>query len=71
MKIDYEKKPPLIELPNEHFVRSWHYVDGAPYMKFLPDGKIKFIPKVGKPYIVETAFSKLGTRVANIQEEEV
>lgn len=71
MKIDYEKKPPLIELPNNHFVKSWHYVDGAPYIKFLPDGKIKFIPKTGQAYTVETVFSKLNKKMANINEEEV
>ena len=30
MVIDYEKEPPLIDLGNDHFVKSWLYVDGAP-----------------------------------------
>ena len=29
MKIDYEKKPPLIDFGNGHTVKSWLYVDGA------------------------------------------
>lgn len=33
MKIDYEKKPPMIDLGNEHFVKSWLYVKGAPEIK--------------------------------------
>ncbi|MDO5089120.1 MAG: ABC transporter ATP-binding protein [Leptotrichiaceae bacterium] len=30
MKIDYERKPPIIDVGNDHFVKSWLYVDGAP-----------------------------------------
>ncbi|RRD40635.1 ABC transporter ATP-binding protein [Leptotrichia sp. OH3620_COT-345] len=30
MKIDYERKPPMINMGNDHFVKSWLYVDGAP-----------------------------------------
>ena len=30
MKIDYERKPPMIDLGNGHLVKSWLYVDGAP-----------------------------------------
>ena len=30
MKIDYERKPPLIDLGNGHFVKSWLYVKSAP-----------------------------------------
>ena len=30
MVIDYEENPPLVDLGNGHFVRSWLYVDGAP-----------------------------------------
>ncbi len=30
MKIDYEKKPPIIDLGNGHLVKSWLYVEGAP-----------------------------------------
>ena len=30
MKIDYERKPPLIDLGNGHFVKSWLNVKGAP-----------------------------------------
>jgi len=33
MKIDYERKPPLIDLGNGHFVKSWLYVKGAPKIK--------------------------------------
>ncbi len=33
MKIDYEKKPPMIDLGNGHFVKSWLYVKGAPKVK--------------------------------------
>jgi oligopeptide transport ATP-binding protein OppD len=33
MKIDYEKKPPLIDFGNGHTVKSWLYVDGAPKIK--------------------------------------
>ena len=33
MKIDYEKKPPMIDLGNGHFVKSWLYVKGAPEIK--------------------------------------
>lgn len=34
MKIDYEKKPPMIDLGNEHYVKSWLYVDEAPKIEF-------------------------------------
>lgn len=30
MKIDYERKPPMIDLGNDHFVKSWLYVENAP-----------------------------------------
>ena len=33
MKIDYEKKPPLIDFGNGHTVKSWLYLDGAPKIK--------------------------------------
>lgn len=33
MKIDYEKKPPMIDLGNGHYVKSWLYVEGAPKIK--------------------------------------
>ena len=33
MKIDYERKPPMIDLGNGHLVKSWLYVDGAPKIK--------------------------------------
>ena len=33
MNIDYEKKPPMIDLGNGHFVKSWLYVDGAPIIE--------------------------------------
>jgi len=33
MKIDYERKPPMIDLGNGHLVKSWLYVDGAPKVK--------------------------------------
>lgn len=65
LKIDYERKPPLVEVTKKHFVRCWHYTDGAPEMKFLPDGNILMKPKVGDPYIIKTSFSNL--KIANIQ----
>ena len=34
MVIDYQKKPPMIDLGNGHFVKSWLYVDGAPKVEF-------------------------------------
>ena len=58
MKIDYEKKPPMVEFPNKHFVKSWLYVDGAPDMKFLPDGRIRITPVDKEEYIVESEFYK-------------
>ena len=39
MKIDYERKPPMIDLGGGHFVKSWLYVDGAPKIEFLKDEK--------------------------------
>lgn len=30
MVVDYQKKPPMIDLGNGHFVKSWLYVEGAP-----------------------------------------
>lgn len=33
MKIDYERKPPMIDLGNDHFVKSWLYVEGAPVVE--------------------------------------
>lgn len=33
MKIDYERKPPMIDLGNGHIVKSWLYVKGAPEVK--------------------------------------
>ena len=33
MKIDYERKPPMIDLGNGHLVKSWLYVEGAPKIK--------------------------------------
>lgn len=58
MQIDYEKKPPMIELDNNHFVKSWLYVDNAPEMKFLDDGRIQITSKDGKEQIIETAHYK-------------
>lgn len=69
MKIEYEKKPPMVELENEHFVKSWIYVDGAPDLKFLPDGRLKITPVDGESYIVNTDYSKKGKKIANIKEE--
>lgn len=40
MKIDYERKPPIIDLGNGHVGKSWLYVDGAPDMHFNEDGTI-------------------------------
>ena len=37
MKIDYERKPPMIDLGGGHFVKSWLYVKGAPKIEFLKD----------------------------------
>ena len=70
LKIEYEKKPPMVSLPNDHYVKSWLYVDGAPDLKFLPDGRIKIMPEDAPSYIVETSFSKLGKKVANIKGED-
>ena len=39
MKIDYERKPPMIDLGGGHFVKSWLYVKGAPKIEFLKDEK--------------------------------
>ncbi len=33
MKIDYERKPPMVDLGKGHLVKSWLYVDGAPEIK--------------------------------------
>ncbi len=33
MRIDYEKKPPMVDLGNGHLVKSWLYVEGAPKIK--------------------------------------
>ena len=33
MKIDYERKPPVVDLGNGHLVKSWLYVEGAPKVK--------------------------------------
>ena len=34
MFVDYQKKPPMIDLGNGHFVKSWLYVEGAPKINF-------------------------------------
>ena len=34
MVVDYQKKPPMIDLGNGHFVKSWLYVEGAPKINF-------------------------------------
>ena len=39
MKIDYERKPPMIDLGGGHFVKSWLYVKGALKIEFLKDEK--------------------------------
>ena len=39
MVIDYEKEPPITNLGNNHYVKSWLYVDGAP--KIDPPFKLK------------------------------
>ncbi|AVL43021.1 ABC transporter ATP-binding protein [Streptobacillus moniliformis] len=70
MKIDYEKKPPLVDLGDGHYVKSWIYVDGAPDMKFNPDGTIRIKPVDGRAYIVDTTKSKSGLKFANIVESE-
>lgn len=33
MKIDYERKPPIVNVGNDHTVKSWLYVEGAPKVK--------------------------------------
>ena len=70
MKIDYEKKPPLVDLGNGHFVRSWIYVDGAPDMKFNADGTITRKFPDGRVETLETEKSKKGIRFANIREDK-
>lgn len=69
LKIEYEKKPPMIELPNNHFVKSWVYVDGAPDIKFNPDGSIKMTFDDGREEIIETELTKEGMKFANIKED--
>lgn len=68
MKIDYEKKPPMVDLGNGHFVKSWIYVDGAPDMKFNSNGTITLTFPDGKRETVETTKSKKGIKFANIGE---
>lgn len=58
LKIEYDRKPPMVSLPNNHYVKSWLYVDGAPDLKFLEDGRIKIMPYDEKEYIVETNYYK-------------
>ncbi len=70
MKIDYEKKPPLVDLGNGHFVRSWIYVDGAPDMKFNADGTITRKFPDGRVETLETEKSKKGIKFANIREDK-
>ena len=53
MKIDYERKPPMVEVDEGHFVKSWLYVDNAPEMKFLDNGKIKITRADGKVEMFE------------------
>ena len=36
---NYEKEPPVTDLGNNHYVKSWLYVDGAP--KIDPPFKLK------------------------------
>ncbi|MGP1494230.1 MAG: ABC transporter ATP-binding protein [Streptobacillus sp.] len=70
MKIDYEKKPPLVDLGNGHFVRSWIYVDGAPDMKFNANGTITRKFPDGRVETLETEKSKKGIKFANIREDK-
>ncbi len=58
LKIDYEKKPPMIELPNDHFVKSWHYVDGAPEIKYHSNGEITYTFEDGTTTRVKTKYVK-------------
>lgn len=60
MKIDYERKPPIIDLGNGHLVKSWLYVDGAPDMRFNADGTMTIREKDGHEYTVETDKSRQG-----------
>lgn len=60
MKIDYERKPPIIDLGNGHIVKSWLYVDGAPDMHFNEDGTITIHEKNGNTYTVETEKARQG-----------
>lgn len=64
LKIDYEKKPPFVDLGDGHFVKSWLYVDDAPKMKFNADGSITIKPKDGKKYKVNVHESS--RKIANI-----
>ena len=59
----------MIELPNNHFVKSWVYVDGAPDIKFNPDGSIKMTFDDGREEIIETELTKEGMKFANIKED--
>lgn len=62
MKIEYEKKPPMIELENDHFVKSWMYVDGAPDIKFHRDGTIDYKYKDGTITKIKTNFTDINVR---------
>lgn len=55
LKIEYERKPPEVFFPNEHIVKSWAYVDGAPDMKALPNGHLRITPVDGEAYEVDCA----------------
>lgn len=46
MAIDYEQEPPLVDVGNNHFVKSWLYVKGAP--KIEPPFKLKEKNKLDK-----------------------
>lgn len=70
MKIDYERKPPLVDLGDGHFVKSWLYVKGAPDMKFNPDGTLTITPVGSYPYTIKTDKAKQGIKYSNIKEGE-
>lgn len=53
LKIEYERKPPMLTFPNEHYVKSWAYVDGAPDMKAVSSSRLRITPVDGEPYEVD------------------
>lgn len=52
-KIDYYKKPPMIKINENHYVKSWLYIDEAPNVEFLEDDLIKISYKDKNPYYIK------------------